>query len=104
MLMRATLPFIEAQAGRKGYATQGSCVQVLARTLRVDYKLPSKPRVSADVAHLLSSLLVLDPAQRLTTAQVMQHPWFLHKLPKGVDTLNKRCLAMKVRFLWSLRG
>ena len=37
--------------------------------------------------------------QRLTTAQVMQHPWFLHKLPKGVDTLNKRCLAMKVRCL-----
>ena len=71
-------------------------LQVLARTLRVDYRIPSKPRVSHEAAHLLSNLLVLDPNKRLTTAGVMQHPWFRQGLPRGVDTLNQRCLQMKV--------
>ena len=70
--------------------------QVLARTLQVDYRIPKQPSVSPDVVNLLGRLLVLDPLRRLDTKGVMQHPWFTTKLPRGVDTLNQRCLAMKV--------
>lgn len=37
---------------------------------------------------LLRGLLVCDPKQRLTTAQIMKHPWFLEALPSGADVMN----------------
>ena len=77
---------------------------MIARTLKVDYRIPRQPAVSADVGNLLSRLLVLDPRKRLDTKGVMKHPWFLTKLPRGVDTLNERCLAMKVGFSGAARG
>ncbi|KAK6305581.1 ribosomal protein S6 kinase alpha-3 isoform X2 [Coregonus clupeaformis] len=40
--------------------------------------------VSAEAKDLVSKMLHVDPHQRLTAAQVLQHPWILHKdqLPK----------------------
>lgn len=37
--------------------------------------------LSNDARHLLSSMLVVDPLQRITIQEVRQHPWFLVDLP-----------------------
>ncbi|KAK9789929.1 hypothetical protein WJX73_007909 [Symbiochloris irregularis] len=76
--------------GQKGYA------KVLARTLRVDYRIPSKPQVSKDCVALISKLLVADPQGRLSTEGVMKDPWFRKNLPPGVEHLNEQCLRMKM--------
>ena len=70
--------------------------QVLARTLRVDYRIPSRPKVSPACVHLISKLLVADPNGRLTPEGIMKHPWFRQNLPPGVESLNEKCLRMKV--------
>ena len=70
--------------------------QVLSRTLQVDYRIPSLPRVSPTCVHLISKLLVADPNGRLTPQGIMKHPWFRQNLPPGVETLNEKCLRMKV--------
>ena len=71
-------------------------LQVLARTLKVDYRIPSKPQVSPACVHLISKLLVAEPNGRLTAEGVMRHPWFRQNLPPGVEHLNEQCLRMKV--------
>lgn len=78
-----------SQPGRLG-------LQVLARTLRVDYRIPSRPQVSPACVHLISKLLVADPNGRLSTEGIMRHPWFRTNLPPGVEDLNAQCLRMKV--------
>lgn len=44
--------------------------------------------VSDACRDLLGGLLVCDPTQRLTIAQIMKHPWFLEGLPSGADVMN----------------
>ena len=43
--------------------------------------------VSEDCSDLLRRLLVADPAQRLTMAQINVHPWFTTNLPGGMNVL-----------------
>ena len=76
---------------------------VLSRTLAVDYRIPRRPQVSDACVHLLSKLLVKDPNGRLTPAGIMKHPWFRQNLPPGVESLNDKCLRMKVSKHKSMR-
>ena len=71
--------------------------QVLDRTQRVQYEIPANARISSACRHFLAQLLVGDPAKRLSTAGIMEHPWFRHGLPEGVYSLNDECLRLKVR-------
>ena len=71
--------------------------QVLERTQNVDYRIPTNPRISPACRDFLSSLLVADPDHRLSTAAIMEHPWFCQGLPAGVKSLNDECLRLKVR-------
>ena len=73
--------------------------QVLERTQHVDYRIPSSPRISSACRDFLSHLLVADPDQRLSTAAIMEHPWFCQGLPPGVKSLNDECLRLKVALL-----
>ncbi|KAJ9062679.1 Protein kinase, variant 4 [Entomophthora muscae] len=43
--------------------------------------------VSNDARQLLSSMLVVDPLQRITIQEVRQHPWFLSELPDYLSPL-----------------
>ncbi|KAK9804446.1 hypothetical protein WJX73_002124 [Symbiochloris irregularis] len=75
--------------GPRGFA------KVLERTQNVDYRIPSNPRISSACRDFLSHLLVADPDQRLSTAAIMEHPWFCQGLPPGVKSLNDECLRLK---------
>lgn len=67
----------------------------------MDYRIPSRPKVSPACVHLISKLLVADPNGRLTPEGIMKHPWFRQNLPPGVENLNEKCLRMKVGLSWS---
>ncbi|KAJ3177093.1 MAP/microtubule affinity-regulating kinase 3 [Gaertneriomyces sp. JEL0708] len=46
------------------------------KILHRKYQIPDF--VSDECKHLISNLLVLDPAKRLTCTQVLRHPWMVH--------------------------
>jgi serine/threonine protein kinase len=50
-------------------------IQVLRRVGLADYELPSDVVVSDSCKDLLMRILVVDPTQRITIAQIQQHPW-----------------------------
>lgn len=60
---------------------------MLDRTIKVDYKIPSRPKVSDACVNFLGRLLVKDPAKRITIEQIYQHPWFKHGFPASVSCL-----------------
>ncbi|KAI9293588.1 Pkinase-domain-containing protein [Neoconidiobolus thromboides FSU 785] len=43
--------------------------------------------LSNEAKHLLSSMLVVDPLQRITIQDIRQHPWFLKDLPEYLKPL-----------------
>lgn len=51
---------------------------------------PLSPRLQISEAcqDLLSRMLTADPAQRITVAGIMAHPWFTHDLPPGTLDVN----------------
>ena len=51
------------------------------------------PAVSPDCRDLLSRLLVVDPARRLSVEQIVAHPWFVMNLPQAAATMNEAYLA-----------
>jgi len=53
----------------------GARAQLLQRIMRADYWLPSHRPASREVKELLGAILVVDPAKRLTIAEIQQHPW-----------------------------
>ncbi len=53
----------------------GGCAQLLQRIMRADYWFPSHRPASREVKELLGAILVVDPAKRLTIAEIQQHPW-----------------------------
>jgi serine/threonine protein kinase len=59
----------------------------------VDFTFPSMPPVSDDAKDLMRRIMVSDPAQRLTIAQIQAHPWFQQDLPKGSLEYNDWALA-----------
>ena len=59
-------------------------LQVLDRTIKVDYRIPSKPKVSQAAIDFIDKLLQGDPAKRLTIQGVYSHPWFKHGFPSSV--------------------
>ena len=66
MLLSGVPPFFHA-----------SEVQLLRRIVKgqYDFEGPEWRHVSRQARHLVSRLLVVDPAKRLTCQQVLEHPW-----------------------------
>lgn len=50
--------------------------------MRVDYEWPEGAVVSPECKDLISRMLVLNPAERLTSSEIQQHPFFLKDLPQ----------------------
>lgn len=58
---------------------------MLDRTIKVDYRIPSKPKVSQAAVDFIDKLLQGDPQKRLTIDGVYAHPWFKHGFPASVS-------------------
>lgn len=61
---------------------RGLRAQLLQRIMRADYWFPSHRPASREVKELLGAILVVDPAKRLTIAQIQQHPWCATPVPR----------------------
>ena len=59
-------------------------MQVLDRTMRVDYVFPRKPLVSEACKDFIARLLVADPDKRLSIQEIYRHPWFSTGFPPQV--------------------
>lgn len=70
--------------------------KIVARIMKLDYKIPEKLNLSFSVKHLLSRIFVKDPSKRISIAEIKQHSWYLHRLPYELQEGYKgfeRCCA-----------
>ena len=63
-------------------------LQVMERTLRVDYHIPSKFKPSQAALTLIASMLVGDPTKRITVRELYEDPWFKKDFPDSVSVLS----------------
>ena len=75
-------------------------LQVLDRTIKVDYRIPSKPKVSQAAIDFIDKLLQGDPANRLTIQGVYAHPWFKHGFPASVSFFFEHCFKRRLVGIW----
>ena len=55
--------------------------KTIQRIMGVKYSVPANLQLSRDCHDLMSRTFVANPAQRITIAQIKQHPWFMKNLP-----------------------
>ncbi len=60
--------------------------ELLHKVKRGVYQIPSW--VPADARDLIWRMLTVDPAQRITTAQIQQHPWFVGAAPAPAPSVE----------------
>ena len=65
---------------------------MMDRIVTGDYSLPGY--LSASCASLIAGMLAVDPAERMTMADVMAHPWVRCDLPTDCFEVNAQLLAM----------
>lgn len=58
--------------------------------LLLQWSIPTNIEISPECRDLLTRMLVRDPDERITMAQIHQHPWFIANLPMEV-TLPVAC-------------
>lgn len=49
------------------------------------WSIPTNIEISAECRDLLTRMLVRDPDERITMAQIHKHPWFIANLPMEVS-------------------
>ena len=92
VMLTGILPF-----ARKGDAQSNNLLrlqQMFPRIVAANFAQPS--HVSVECQQLLSRLLTADPEARITTADILQDPWFLCSLPAGTVALNQALLQTKL--------
>lgn len=67
--------------------------ETLKRMLRCDYSIPDRPNVSEECKDLIRRLIVREPRERASIADVLRHPFFLRNLPHGALDLNNHCIS-----------
>lgn len=81
--------------------------KIVARIMKLDYKIPEKLNLSSSVKHLLSRIFVKDPSKRISIAEIKQHSWYLHRLPyelqEGYKGFERCGLHQKCRLLISTK-
>lgn len=55
--------------------------KIVAKIMKLDYRIPDKLNLSSSVKHLLARIFVKDPTKRITIAEIKTHEWYLHRLP-----------------------
>ncbi|XP_073059860.1 serine/threonine-protein kinase SRK2I-like [Primulina eburnea] len=68
--------------------------ETIERILNVQYSFPDHVNVSGECQDLISRILVRDPAQRITMADIKKHAWFLKNLP--VDLVDEKMVGKQV--------
>lgn len=58
--------------------------KTIGRIMNAQYSIPSYVKASPECRHLLSRILVSNPAKRVKIADIMRHPWFLKNLPRDL--------------------
>ncbi|KAK9803878.1 hypothetical protein WJX72_001318 [[Myrmecia] bisecta] len=58
------------------------------KIVAAQYTIPTNVPVSPECLHLLTRLLVAEPSQRMSMAEIKVHPWFLAGLPVGALEMN----------------
>lgn len=54
------------------------------------WSIPSNIEISSECRDLLTRMLVRDPDERITMAQIHQHPWFIANLPMEVRERQRK--------------
>ncbi|KAJ0402657.1 hypothetical protein P43SY_007522 [Pythium insidiosum] len=68
------------------------------RTGRYDFDSPEWANVSKEAKDLISKLLLLDPAKRLTAEQVLRHPWLSGSAPSTAISISSNLFTRLKRF------
>jgi phosphorylase kinase gamma subunit len=63
---------------------------------------PEWDDVSETAKDLIRHLLVVDPAERFTAAQALQHPFFNNERARRRDFMAKRTLKAHIILIWSI--
>ncbi|GIL87876.1 hypothetical protein Vretifemale_15924, partial [Volvox reticuliferus] len=71
--------------GQPGARDRAATIQ---RILEGDWSVPPGMSVTPQCLHLLTQMLVPNPARRITMAAIMEHPWFRSGLPPAALTMN----------------
>ncbi|GAB4815243.1 hypothetical protein N2152v2_002289 [Parachlorella kessleri] len=86
-LVTGYYPFERPEDGRD----QRSAVQsILSRIARVDYAIPPEFEKSPELRDLVCRMLVKEPERRISTQQIISHPWFQKNLPSGFMETNQK--------------
>ncbi|KAK9834635.1 hypothetical protein WJX74_006249 [Apatococcus lobatus] len=80
LLFRA-YPFLDASEAANANA-QGQFMVILKRIVDSKYSFPPNVRVSDEAKRLIQRMLVVDPKERITIAQICEDPWFKAGLPQ----------------------
>ncbi len=67
-----------------------------ARSCCAAYPMPSHVITSLECTDLLRKMLKPDPAKRITLDQILQHAWFLKKLPPHATEMNDYYLTLPI--------
>lgn len=81
------------------FSDPAPCARAAQRILSVDYVLPYNKAVSDECKDLLQRILVAEPKQRITMADIQRHPWFTRDLPEGVAQMNDQLLAQQAHLM-----
>lgn len=65
-------------------------VAIARQILKGQYMIPKG--ASSDLQHLLSSIFIEEPKDRITVDGIKQHPWFLKGLPSGALQMTAHCM------------
>ena len=63
------------------HACRSDFQKIVAKIMKLDYRIPDKLNLSVSVKDLLGRIFVKDPSKRITIAEIKQHNWYLHRLP-----------------------
>jgi serine/threonine protein kinase len=61
--------------------------------LALQWSIPNGIEISAECRDLLTRMLVRNPDERITMAEIHRHPWFIANLPVEVRCMRSRGAA-----------
>lgn len=79
-------PFESPASGTISRANE--ILKMLEKMVNRKYPMPENVELTPECRDLLTRLLLPDPNQRITMADVMKHPWFVANLPAAAANMN----------------
>ena len=79
--------------------TEGDRVRLREQIITADYVFPPQPKISEEARDLIQKLLVVDPEERLSSEQILRHPWLQVTVVDGLC-----CIWWGNRVIFTLPG